>query len=97
MPNAVKTDRHNPKRTNRPSDRHRGSASSRGYGVVWRRAARRHLKRNPICVGCFRKNIIEPARVVDHIQPHAGNSERFWDVNNWQALCIRCHNRKTAR
>ena len=26
----------------------------------------------------------------------AGDGVRFWNESNWQALCWRCHNRKTA-
>ena len=35
------------------------------------------------------------ATVVDHITPHQGNQNLFWDTNNWQALCKPCHDRKT--
>ena len=35
---------------------------------------------------------MEPSNVVDHIVPHRGDQELFWDVaNNWQALCRQCH------
>lgn len=37
------------------------------------------------------------ATVVDHIIPHRGNEELFWDEDNWQGLCKRCHDRKTWR
>jgi len=41
---------------------------------------------------------MERAVVVDHIIPHRGDLALFWDEkNNWQALCHRCHSRKTAR
>ena len=36
------------------------------------------------------------AQVVDHIVPHRGDKELFWDKNNWQALCFSCHSSKTA-
>ena len=35
------------------------------------------------------------ATVVDHIRPHKGNRELFWDRTNWQSLCKQCHDRKT--
>lgn len=38
----------------------------------------------------------EPATDVDHIVPHKGNHELFWDRDNWQALCHHCHSVKTA-
>jgi 5-methylcytosine-specific restriction protein A len=36
------------------------------------------------------------ATVVDHILAHKGDAGLFWKQSNWQALCRRCHNRKTA-
>jgi len=36
------------------------------------------------------------ATVVDHVTPHKGDKVLFWDRLNWQALCKRCHDRKTA-
>lgn len=29
--------------------------------------------------------------VVDHIIPHNGDLELFWDQDNWQVLCNACH------
>ncbi len=31
------------------------------------------------------------ANIVDHIEPHNGDYDLFWDVNNWQGLCGSCH------
>lgn len=36
------------------------------------------------------------ASVVDHIIPHKGNDDLFWDMSNHQALCKKCHDIKTA-
>ncbi|PAU94052.1 HNH endonuclease, partial [Paracoccus salipaludis] len=33
---------------------------------------------------------------VDHVVPHRGDPERFWDQDGWQPLCASCHSRKTA-
>jgi 5-methylcytosine-specific restriction endonuclease McrA len=33
---------------------------------------------------------------VDHRIPHRGDAALFWDVDNLQALCPRCHGRKSA-
>ena len=35
------------------------------------------------------------ATVVDHIIPHRGDDALFWDQSNWQALCKKCHDKKT--
>jgi 5-methylcytosine-specific restriction protein A len=34
---------------------------------------------------------------VDHIIPHKGNMNLFWDKRNWQSMCGRCHSKKTAK
>ena len=41
--------------------------------------------------GCLGKAV-----VVDHKIPWDGNSKLFWDTNNWQPLCVNCHNVKTG-
>jgi 5-methylcytosine-specific restriction protein A len=75
----------------------RASAARRGYDSRWQKARLGFLARNPLCVECERRGELTPASVVDHIEPHRGNVGLFWDVRNWQALCKRCHDRKTAR
>ena len=37
------------------------------------------------------------ANVVDHIKPHRGDSALFWNTENWQSLCDKCHNSKTGK
>jgi 5-methylcytosine-specific restriction protein A len=34
---------------------------------------------------------------VDHITPHKGNKELFYDVSNLQSLCHSHHSQKTAK
>ncbi len=63
----------------------------------WRKARQQYLALHPLCVECLKDNRLITAEVVDHIVDHKGNHELFWDMNNWQALCIRHHNSKTAR
>ncbi len=55
------------------------------------------MSKHPLCVACKRQGRLTPATVVDHIIPHRGNKEVFWDTSNWQPLCETCHNQKTAR
>lgn len=47
---------------------------------------------NPFCVDCGKRS-----EVVDHIKDHKGNFNKFWDMNNHQAMCKRCHDTKTAK
>lgn len=62
----------------------------------WREGRERFLRYNPLCVRCKADDRVVPAQVVDHIEPHRGDEKLFWDETNWQALCKRCHDRKTA-
>ena len=79
-------------------DERRGTAASRGYDSRWAKARKTYLTRNPLCVTCSGRHIVRAATVVDHIIPHRGDQKLFWDVEgNWQALCKRCHDSKTAR
>lgn len=75
----------------------RGTAAKRGYNHRWQRASKAFLHANPLCVECERDGKLVPARAVDHKVPHRGDQRLFWDRANWQAMCLRCHNRKTAR
>ena len=77
-------------------DRRRGNPASRGYTYEWRKASRAYLERNPLCVECLKRNRVVAATVTDHIVPHKGDPALFWDPNNRQSLCKRCHDRKTA-
>jgi len=81
----------------REYDRMRGSAASRGYDSRWRKARKRYLTENPLCMECERDGKLTAANVVDHIEAHKGNMTLFWDESNWQSLCKTCHDSKTAR
>jgi 5-methylcytosine-specific restriction enzyme A len=48
-------------------------------------------------VECEKTGRIEAANVVDHIIPHRGDMELFWDADNWQSLCRAHHDAKTRR
>lgn len=37
------------------------------------------------------------AVIVDHIIPHKGDMELFWDESNWQGLCVSCHSSDKQR
>lgn len=70
------------------------------YNYRWQKASKRFLAEHPLCQcpqcdeGCIR---VRPANVVDHIKPHEGNVDLFWDESNWQAMNKECHDFKTAR
>lgn len=75
----------------------RGSSARQGYGSRWRRAREIFLAAHPLCEACLCEGRTVAATVVDHIRPHRGSPELFWDEDNWQALCKSCHDRKTVR
>jgi 5-methylcytosine-specific restriction protein A len=68
-------------------DQRRGSARERGYNVRWEKARRTFLTRHPLCLGCEAVYRVEPAVIVDHVIPHGGDSNRFWDTSHWQGCC----------
>lgn len=78
------------------SERGRPNAHQRGYDRRWRAARRRFLADWPYCRHCQARGLVIAATVVDHIRPHRGNKALFWQLSNWQPLCKRCHDRKTA-
>nr|WP_084233537.1 HNH endonuclease signature motif containing protein [Papillibacter cinnamivorans] len=78
-------------------DRMRGSAAERGYNARWQKARDGFLAKHPLCESCMQSGKLVPATVVDHIKPHKGDKALFWDSSNWQALCKRCHDIKTAK
>lgn len=62
------------------------------YGYKWQQYRLSYLRRYPICVKCGQE-----ANVVDHITDHRGNLELFWNSQNHQSMCTRCHNQKTYK
>ncbi len=78
------------------TDSQRGTAHQRGYGARWQRARAYYLRAHPLCVYCEREGITKAAEVVDHITPHKGDWDLFWDSDNWQSLCKSHHDSKTA-
>jgi 5-methylcytosine-specific restriction endonuclease McrA len=98
-------ERHQKLEVQRDRDR-RGSASERGYGSKWQRAADAYKRLNPLCVYCQKQGRVSAAYAVDHITPHnlkraldSGDRDwilqaqhLFWSQSNWQSLCQPCHN-----
>ena len=78
-------------------DQYRGTAHKRGYGHGWRQARAVFLVEHPMCAYCDRMGRVTAATVVDHIIPHKGNADLFWDRDNWQALCKPCHDSVKAQ
>lgn len=61
------------------------------YGSArWKRKRAEFLRAHPLCAMCRQRGVITPARVADHIEPHRGDYDKFWN-GRLQPLCIPCH------
>lgn len=63
----------------------------------WRRVSKHFRAAHPLCAECERQGKVTAAQVVDHITPHRENPNLFFDENNLQSLCSKCHGAKSAR
>lgn len=75
----------------------RESSFKRGYDARWRKARNAYLSDHPLCVRCLVEKFIVKATVLDHIIPHNGDPDLMWNKENWQSLCKRHHDQKTAK
>jgi 5-methylcytosine-specific restriction endonuclease McrA len=57
----------------------------------------KRFRTGKICVYCYQVGKIARAEITDHIKPHKGNYELFWDESNWQPLCKACHDSVKAK
>lgn len=63
----------------------------------WKRERLSFLQAHPICRYCQAVGNIRPATVVDHVTPHKGDLDLFWDQDNWQPLCKSHHDAAKAQ
>jgi 5-methylcytosine-specific restriction enzyme A len=63
----------------------------------YRAAREMFLSEHPLCMECLKENRTTGSTHLDHIKPHHGDYELFWNQDNWQALCAPCHSSKTDR
>jgi 5-methylcytosine-specific restriction protein A len=77
-------------------DRQRDQTEERRWyhSVRWRRASKAFLAEHPLCNMCLAKRRDVAAYLVDHVVPHQGSYDLFWDESNWQGLCNACHEEK---
>jgi 5-methylcytosine-specific restriction protein A len=67
------------------------------YGTVaWQKARAEHLRIEPYCRDCRALGLLRLATVVDHIRPVKQGGD-FFDEDNLQSLCNRCHERKSTQ
>lgn len=71
---------------------HKPEPHNRLYDSVrWRSARKTFLFAHPLCQMCTRENKVTPSTTVHHKIAHKGDYEKFWAVDNWEAVCAPCH------
>ena len=56
----------------------------------WLAIRRLQLQSEPLCRMCRARGKLTPATVADHVTPHRGDAEVFWN-GALQSLCATCH------
>lgn len=66
------------------------------FGEYWDSKAKKYIKtKNLLCVNCEDMGFAVPSVVADHIVPrNQGGADA---IENLQALCTACHDRKSAK
>ena len=74
----------------------RSAPGDRGYGWAWKKLRARILERDSgLCQVCLSATVMTRATAVDHIKAKAiGGTD---DEANLQAICRKCHTKKTNR
>lgn len=58
--------------------------------TCWRKKAKHQLNQHPLCALCARMGRDTAASIADHIEPHRGDPEKFWN-GELQSVCASCH------
>jgi 5-methylcytosine-specific restriction protein A len=73
-----------------------GGAQKFYQSAEWRKLRALKISQTPYCERCYKEGRMTPAEVVDHIVEISDDPSRRLDPSNLAALCIPCHNKKTA-
>jgi hypothetical protein len=64
------------------------------FTARWKRTAAAQLAEEPLCRNCMKHGRVTAATVCDHVEPHRGDPDKFWN-GPFQSLCDqapwRCH------
>ncbi len=60
------------------------------YGRRWKKRARQWRAEHPLCSNCLAQGRVVAAEVTDHIVPHRGDINLFWQ-GELTSLCASCH------
>ena len=97
MPKKPKTHRppgyKGPKVTAREYDKKRSTVPwRRWYRLArWSNLRKIVLAEEPYCARCAAEGIVKPSDTVNHIRPHKGDFELFWDRDNLEGVCASHH------
>lgn len=67
------------------------------YLAAWKRIRAVRLRNDPLCAMCSTTERPVAAAICDHIKPHRGNRQLFFDYDNTQSLCKLCHDSTKQR
>jgi 5-methylcytosine-specific restriction protein A len=63
------------------------------YGLpIWKQIRKQQLHAKPLCERCEAKGRVTAATVVNHVDRHRGNWQRFI-TGPFESLCKSCHDR----
>jgi 5-methylcytosine-specific restriction enzyme A len=62
----------------------------------WQEIRSAQLDAEPLCRMCAQEGIVMPANVVDHVDAHKGDEQKFFN-GEVQSLCKPCHDRHAQR
>lgn len=65
--------------------------------AAWISLRKVQLAKEPLCRYCKQLGVLRAANTVDHVIPHKGNRELFYDSSNLQSLCKVCHDSTKAK
>ena len=95
MSNAGFCDKHKDRAGWHNNERLKGNRHARGYGSAWDKLRKNVLARGMnLCQHCKAQGKFAKATHVDHIKPKSQGGSNA--LTNLQALCVTCHNHKTA-
>ena len=57
----------------------------------WDKLREWQLAMEPLCQFCKQQDVVTEADIVDHVIPHKGSVDLFFDPENLQSLCKHCH------
>jgi 5-methylcytosine-specific restriction endonuclease McrA len=60
--------------------------------VAWLAIRAKRLAEEPLCRRCKARGRLVLANTCDHVEPHRGNRDLFFNYSNTQSLCPLCHN-----